>query len=380
MDSDANIENVCMRIKKTLALRADAKTLAMLDDAIDMRHDTSSTMAGLAMAMWSMCDLVHIKLDDDMFIMLIFTMQMVPWELCATTRETYVQWVVSTYKSIVGPFVRIAPNKVRGAGGVVGTTNAVYCNLVREYLERAIFFRTAYLNVTAKLDHEEMKRATPDESKTWFFTQVIRQFEPASIGGFLHDLIERLVHYVKLQQLERARPPAAGGGESKSGSKRRLIEKIAGKNITPYTGLKDTRTVCVARAMLVYAAQTRIFWGVVGFRVRFGLRSLRRKRDADAMMAALIADEERVAAKKKAIEARKLKAKLKRQAAAAAARAYTLHPVWERATKASGELVMRLEICFPTNDAACNTEDEFVAVEEFLKQRWVEAAKYAGIV
>lgn len=398
LDTEDNLKPVVLKIKAALGDRAykHAKTIKILDETINSCHDLSCLMVALILAAWSMCNVWHANIGCDFFTMLLFCVEIVPWEMTACSRANYNMWVVAIYKSVLGPFDKI-PVKCRATTkqGDILMDDSYYCCVLQEYLRRVRIFMCTYTNVSVAPElGERYKNSSTDSIKAWFFTEVLKQYEPYTLGDCFVSLVERYEHVVQLARLERKHLNSRERIRAHDKTTRAMRYAIR-----PYVHPDDQKLMCVVRSMLCLSAHACLHPFVLGVEARMLARKLRRERIekaiyekrqriAEAVMKererlaniafhALLKEEYELEALKRKKAAKKKKAQEKRLLRQMDTRAYTLHPVWELLGKTTGALVMHLEIAFPANDAACNTEDDDqTQVCKLLEMRWCEALRY----
>lgn len=366
VDTDANLVPLVNIIKQGLAQRLvrDADACNALNACIHSSHDSSSMIVGLCMAMWTMACIARVRANRDLFEMMSVVCSIVPWRHVAVTKQVYKSWMISVFKTIIVPFSKI-PHGVDGDDGL-------YIRAALEYFKRVDFFRQNYTLVGG--DAGAHTTNTDDYEKMCFYSKIVSKFD--LVGSLVVDMAH---HYITLAH-------ATSVASTLGLEKKKVRKTIRGRHtrrttttqfLHPFVRADDTPVASFARAIVFFAAHYRLKAIVVGYQARRWVKRLKAQRLADQAMVALVAKEEAVARRQDhriAARARKVAAA---KAEAAARRAYTLRVVWEPKSRLDRELVMRMEIDFPSNSASCNTEDVEYApvlpVLRMIRERWLLA-------
>lgn len=379
VDTDANLVPLVNIIKQGLAPRLahDAGARDALNACIHSSHDSSSIIVGLCMAMWTMAYVARVRANRDLFETLSVVCSIVPWRHVAVTKQVYKSWLISVFRTIIIPFAKIP----RGCNG----SDGVYVNAALEYFKRVDFFRKTYMLVGGEVVGNLL---TPmiendDYMKASFYMKLISKFD--SIGPVV---VEMTHHYITLAEaagvasmlgLDEKHGKSLAGSKTARGRQRSKRCKTTTQFIHPFARADDTRLASFARSIVFFAAHYRLKAIMLGYQARWWVRRQKAQRLADKAMAALVAREEVDRQRELDRVASRARKAASVKSAAAARRAYTMRIVWEPKSRLDRELVMRMEINFPSNSVACGIEDAsddgagLPSVMRMLRERWLRA-------
>lgn len=347
IDTDESLVPIINKIKQGIGMRLERAPGAakVLNATINSAYESSSMIVGLGMAMWSMCNLLRVRCNHNMYKMLCLLVQIVPWKYTVTSRERYVAWSVALLHTMLKPFDRM-PCSPDGK-------DLVYARHVMEFCTRVNWFRKRYDQLRVRVTPEFVSMVGDDELHTWFYTNLVKSFDV--LGSVVNDMTFHFMHLTEVLKLEAISPEAR--------CKFKRFETSDKFVMRPRCTKDDTRLVSFIRAIECVIAFSRIKPPLAGWIERFRLRRARLEHLAYVAMCELLNEEARCEAMAMKLKARKAHRRAAREASRKAliqdsGRAYTLHPVWMRLRGGGGEMSMRLEIEFPENTVATNTENE----------------------